>query len=237
MQRTGWPAIIGWCRWATLAAAGATSPILAFAQVPKSASLAQLVVFVPSKAAQPSQFVPQGWVLEQQKVTDLNGDGLADALLLMRKSDTGGTPPRILAVVLRQKNGYALAEMNSRLIPHSDNPNQEDPMADGEITAQPGSFYLKLTLTSGAGSYEMETLHYHFRHQDGCFRLVGYDRMETNRATLDTHDLTVNFLTGTVIHRTGNAQSDATEEKSDTLKTNPRLCLRDLDNAAVFHPQ
>ena len=144
---------------------------------------------------------------------------------------------RILAVVLRQKDGYELAEMNSRLIPHSDNSSHEDPMADGELTAQPGGFNLKLTLMSGAGSYEMETLHYRFRYQDGCFRLVGYDRMETNRATLDTHDLIVDFLTGVVIRRTGNAQSDATEEKSDTLKTNPRLCFRDLDNAEVFHPQ
>ena len=237
MQRTGWSAILGWCRWATLATVATTFPILAFAQVSRSASPAQLVVSVPSKAAQPSQFVPKGWVLEEQKVADLNGDGRDDALLLMRKSDSAGTPPRILAAVLRQKHGYALAEMNSRLIPHSDNTSHEDPMADGELTAQPGGFNLKLTLMSGAGSYEMETLHYRFRYQDGCFRLVGYDRMETNRATLDTHDLIVDFLTGVVIHRTGNAQSDATEEKSDTLKTNPRLCFRDLDNAAVFHPQ
>jgi hypothetical protein len=192
---------------------------------------------VPSKAAEPSQFVPHSWVLEQQKVADLNGDGHADALLLMRKSDSAGTPPRILAVALRDLNSYALEEMNSRIIPHSDDTTHEDPIADGGLAVQPGGFSLKLTLMSGAGSYEMQTLYYHFRYQDGCFRLVGYDRMETNRSTLDTHDMIVNFLTGTVIHRTGNAQSDATAEKSYTLKSNPCLCLRDLDSAAEFDPK
>jgi hypothetical protein len=237
MQRCGWSAIPRWCQWATIAAAAVTCPMLAFAQVSTSASPAPPAVPVPSTAAQPSQFVPWGWVLEQQKIADLNGDGRDDALLLIRKSDSGRTPQRILAVVLRQPNGYALAEMNSRLIPHGDNIDQEDPMADGELTAQPGGFDVKLTLMSGAGSYEMATLLYHFRYQDGCFRLIGYDRMETNRATLDTNDLSVNFLTGAVTHRTGNAQSDATREKSDRLKTNSRLCFGDLDNAAVFHPQ
>lgn len=238
MQRTVWSAILGRCRRATLAVVAAW-PMLAGAQVSTSTSptSAPLAVPVPSKAAQPAQFVPHGWVLEQQKVADLNRDGRDDALLLMRKSDFSGTPQRILAVVLRQESGYALAEMNSRLIPHSDNTTQEDPMADGELTVQRGGFDIRLTLMSGAGSYEMATLHYRFRYQHGCFRLIAYDRMETNRATLDTHDLIVNFLTGAVIHRTGNAQSDAAEEKIDTLKTNPRLCFGNLDNAAVFHPQ
>ena len=84
-------------------------------------------------------------------------------------------------VALRQNDGYALAEMNSRLIPHSEETSYEDPMTDGELLAGPGSFSLKLTLISGAGSYEMETLHYRFRYQEGCFRLVVYDRMKTNR--------------------------------------------------------
>jgi hypothetical protein len=140
-------------------------------------------------------------------------------------------------VVLRQKHGYALAEMNSRIIPHSDDTSYEDPMADGELTAQPGYFSLKLTIMSGAGSYQMETLHYRFHYQNGCFRLIGYDRMQTNRATLDTNDLIIDFLAGEAIQRTGNAQSDAEEKKRDTLKTNPRLCFRDLDDAIVFHPQ
>lgn len=224
-RSTGRPAILGWCRWAALAAA-AVWPSLAGAQTP------------PAHAAQLSQFVPEGWVLEQQKVADFNGDGREDALLLMRRPAATGTPYRMLAVVLRQPGGnagYLLAELNRRLIPRSDDPGQEDPMADGEITVRPGGFDIKLTLLAGAGSYQTATLRYRFRYQNGCFLLIGYDRMETHRATLDTRDLSVNFLTGAVVHRTGNAQS-ATEERREKLKTNPRRCLRDLDNAAGFNP-
>jgi hypothetical protein len=222
----------GWCCVARLAAAVAC-PLLAVAQVPPPGD-----VLVPARAAQPAQFVPEGWVLEQQRVADLNGDGRADALLLMRRPAASGTPQRILAVVLRRRGanaGYALAELNRRLIPYSDDTSQEDPMADGELTVQRGGFGIKLTLLAGSGSYQTATVRYRFRYQDGCFRLIGYDRMETQRATLDTRDLSIDFLTGGVLHRTGNEQS-ATAEQRDKLKTNPRRCFGELESAAAFNP-
>jgi hypothetical protein len=194
---------------------------------------------LPLKAAKPAEFVPKGWILEQQKVADLNGDGLPDALLLMRRPQTSGTPQRILAVVLRQRGanaGYALSEVNDRLIPHSDDSKQEDPMADGELTVRRRGFDIKLTLLSGVGSYQTATLRYRFRYQDGCFRLIGYDRMETHRGTLETRDLSINFLTGAVVHRTGNAQSGDAKEQREQLKTNPRRCFGELDSAATFSP-
>jgi hypothetical protein len=194
---------------------------------------------VPLTAPKPNQFVPKGWTLEQQKFADLNGDGRADALLLMRRPQASGTPERILAVVLRQRGSntaYALSEMNGRLIPRSDDAKQEDAMADGELTVRRGGFDVKLTLLAGVGSYQTATLRYRFRYQDGCFRLIAYDRMETHRGTLDTHDLSINFLTGSVVHRSGNAQSDATKEHREKLKSNPRRCLGELDSAAAFNP-
>jgi hypothetical protein len=240
MQRTVWSRIPGWRCWATLAAVAAW-PLLAAAQVSTPATPAPPpAVQVPSKAAQPSGFVPKGWVLEQQKVADLNGDGLDDALLLMRRTGGGGTPERILVVVLRRPGanaGYVLGEMNRRLIPHSDDASLEDPMADGELTAQRGGFDIKLSLLAGAGSYQMANVQYHFRYQDGCFRLVSYDRLGTNRSTLETRDLSVNLLTGESVQRTGSEESDATQERRDKLKSNPHLCFGDLDSAETFHPQ
>jgi hypothetical protein len=182
--------------------------------------------------------VPNGWELEQQKVADLNADGFADALLMMRRPQPNGTPRRVLAVVLRQPGqaaGYVLSEINSRLIPRAGE-TLEDPMADGELTVRRGGFEVKFTLLSGIGSYTTATFRYRFRYQDGCFRLIGYDRMETNRGTLDTGDLSVNFLTSEVVHRTGNAQSDVTKERHEKLKNNIRRCFSELGSAALFNP-
>ena len=237
MQRTDRWTLPGWCRPARLLVAAAC-PLLAAAQVPASVTPPSRDVLVPARAAQPAQFVPKGWVLEQQKVADFNGDGRDDALVLMRRPAASGTPQRILAVVLRRRGvnaGYALAESNRRLIPYGDVAMQEDPMADGELTLQPGGFAIKLTLLAGSGSYQMATVRYRFRYQDGCFRLIGYDRMETQRATLDTRDLSIDFLTGDVLHRTGNEQS-ATAEQRDKLKTNPRRCFGVLESATAFDP-
>jgi hypothetical protein len=126
--------------------------------------------------------------------------------------------------------------MNGRLIPGSDDPKQEDPMADGELTVRRGGFDVKMTLLSGVGSYQTSTVRYRLRYQDGCFRLIGYDRMETHRGTLDTRDLSVNFLTGSVVHRTGNAQSDAIKERREKLTSNPHRCFGELESAAAFKP-
>jgi hypothetical protein len=223
-------------RYVRLASA-AVLQMLAAAQSPVPGPVAPPpAVQVPARAAQPAQFVPEGWIVEQQKVADFNGDGRDDALLLMRPRQASGVPQRILAVVLRQRGGYTLAELNRRLIPQADGSAQEDPMADGELNARPGGFDLKLALVAGAGSYQMATVRYRFRYVGGCFRLIGYDRMETHRATLATHDVSINFLTGAVVHRTGNAQSDVREERSEKLKANPRRCFGDLTSAADFNP-
>jgi hypothetical protein len=222
-------------------ASAAILPLLAAAQAPAPAgSVAPPpAVQVPARAAQPAGFVPEGWVVEQQEVADFNGDGLADALLMMRPREASGVPQRILAVVLRQRGagaGYKLAEVNRRLIPQADGSAQEDPMADGKLDARPGGFDIKLTLMAGAGSYLSATVRYRFRYEGGCFRLTGYDRMETHRATLATHDLSIDFLTGAVVRRTGNQQSDAVEERREKLKSNPRRCFGDLNSAAGFDP-
>ena len=193
---------------------------------------------VPERAANPAEFVPKGWDLEQQKVADLNGDGSDDALLIMRRPEPSGAPQRILAVVLRQRGrtaGYVLSELNSRLIPRTGE-TQEDPLADAEFIVRRGGFEVKFTLLAGIGSYETATFRYRFRYQNGCFRLIGYDRMETNRGTLETRDLSINFLTGEVVRRAGNAQSDATKEQHEKLKDNVCRCFGELGSAAMFNP-
>jgi hypothetical protein len=199
-----------------------------------------LAQVIPVKAATVQEFVPQGWTLEQHKVGDLNGDGRRDVLILLRRAPGAkGTPERILAVALRASGAsprYELFESNAQLFPRSDDEGQEDPMADGELLLRPRGFEVKFSLMSSAGSYQTMTVRYRFRFDRDCFRLIGYDRMETHRGTLDTRDTSVNFLSGAVIQRTGNAESNRMKVRRDKLKLNPRQCFGKLESAATFSP-
>jgi hypothetical protein len=199
-----------------------------------------LAQVIPSKAATVREFVPQGWTLEQQKSADFNADGRKDVLLLLRRAEAAkGSPERIIAVALRASSaraGYELFESNRQLIPRTDDESQENPMADGELIVRPRGFEVKFSLMSSSGSYQMMTVRYRFRFDRDCFRLIGYDRMETHRGTLDTRDTSVNFLTGAVIQRTGNAQSSGSKTRRHKLTSNPRLCLGKLESAATFNP-
>jgi hypothetical protein len=142
----------------------------------------------------------------------------------------------VLAVLLRAQGGWVLAERNHRLVPRVDLSSQEDPMSNGEISVRPGGFSISLGLAATLGSYQAATLRYRFRYQGGCMRLIGYDRLELHRATLDTKDLSINFLDGAVLHTTGNAQTEVSQQRRERLPIPPRLCLRELDDAASFKP-
>jgi len=224
-------------RSAALLAAVAVCPAIALAQLapPVDAAMARL----PAAAATVESLVPVGWAIEQRHHADFNRDGHADVLLLLRQAAaTDTTPLRILLVALATATppGYALSAANARLVPRDASGTLEDPMANGEITVRPGGFELKLGMVPGAGSYLTATMRYRFRREGGCFRLIGYDRAETHRGTLDIRDLSVNFLTGAVIQTTGNAKSNATQTVRKRLAANPRRCLADLGSGWTFDP-
>lgn len=207
---------------------------------------------LPPRAPSVDAMVPAGWAIEQQQRADLNRDGRRDTLLLLQRlpaaeaaSAPGGqadtrderSPQRAIAVLLGVRGGYALAALNARLVPRVDLASQEDPLADGELVARRGGFDLKLSLLAGVGSYQSASLRYRFRYRDGCFQLVGYDRFETHRATLDTQDLSIDFLAGTVVRTTGNAQSGARQVRRERLAEPPRrTCFQELGSAADYQP-
>jgi hypothetical protein len=191
-----------------------------------------------------ASFVPTGWLIEQRGDADLNNDGYEDALLLLRE-DTGAgagsreslSPTRIIVVLLGASGGFALAASNSKLIPQVHLSRHEDPLANGEFRARTGSFEIKLALVSVVGSYLSAVMRYRFAYETGCFRLVGYERLETHRATLDTSDLRIDYLTGVVARAAGNASVDAGKAvQTSRLSDPPRRCLEQLGNAAEFVP-
>jgi hypothetical protein len=194
---------------------------------------------LPQAGATVESLVPQGWTIERRHQADFNRDGRTDVLLLIRDTAAqGATPRRMLLVALAtaQPPGYVRSAANAQLVPRDASGQLEDPMADGEIAVRPGGFDLKIGMMPATGSYLAATMRYRFRFEGGCFRLIGYDRAETHRGTLDTRDVSVNFLTGAVIQTTGNAQSSPTKTERTRLTSNPRRCLGDLPSGWTFDP-
>jgi hypothetical protein len=224
-------------RIALLLAALAVWPAIAGAQSkpPADAPMPEL----PPRGGTVESLVPRGWTIEQRHQADFNRDGRTDALLLIRDSAQQEAMPRrilLVAVATAQPSSYVRSAANGRLVPRDDSGQLEDPMADGEITVRPGGFDLKIGMMPATGSYLAATMRYRFRFEGGCFRLIGYDRAETHRGTLDTRDVSVNFLTGAVIQTTGNAQSSPTKTQRTRLSSNPRRCLGDLPSGWTFDP-
>jgi hypothetical protein len=197
---------------------------------------------LPAQAATPEAFVPAGWQIEQRQSVDLDRDGRPDAVLLLRPDTppaapgAGTSPERVLAVLKAGRGGWQLAGANARLVPQVELATQEDPLANGELLAERGSAVLALGLGSTAGSYLSAMVRYRFRIEGGCVRLIGYDRLQTHRGTQETQDSSVNFLTGAVLHTSGNAQGDTTAKRRARLAANPRRCLDTLDSATSFSP-
>jgi len=224
-------------QWAVLMSA-CLAPLAALAQAPSD------LPTLPASASSIAEFVPSGWSIEQQHSADFGRNGRRGVLLLLRMGGDAGSaggnggmsPARILAPLVRTRAGYTRVGQNGRLIPRVDLASQEDPMANGEIAVRTGGFDLRLGLMSGVGSYLTASLKFRFRLEGGCFRLIGFDRLETHRATLATQDLSINFLRGTLVRTSGNAQSDASQQTRERLKSNPRRCLEDLPSAAEFQP-
>jgi hypothetical protein len=200
----------------------------------------------PASAAALAALVPRGWRIEQRFEADFDGDGQSDLLLLLRQNDLskivavkGGKPrntnPRRLVAALAAADGYRVAAVNQKLIPVSA-AAIEDPLANGEISVAPGAFDIQIGLMAGAGSYQSATMNFHFRYRDACFRLVAYERGEIHRGTLDTRDLIVDYLGGTVVRATGNAQNDSKDKRQQFKAELPKRCFEDIGDGWTFDP-
>jgi hypothetical protein len=214
--------------WPALTAAQSTPPV--DAPVPA----------LPPAGGTVESLVPRGWTIEQRHHADFNRDGRNDVLLLIRDNMAQGSTPRrivLVALATAQPSGYVRSAANAQFVPRDLSGQLEDPMADGEIMVRPGGFDFQIGMMPATGSYLAATMRYRFRFEGGCFRLIGYDRAETHRGTLDTRDVSVNFLTGAVIRTTGNAQSSGrTQSQRSRLTANPRRCLGDLPSGWTFDP-
>ena len=206
---------------------------------------------LPAQGAAIDAFVPAGWALEQRDEGDLDKDGRADVVMVLRMlspanviandglgADRFDTNPRMLVVLFAGEGGYRLVLQDHALIPRPDNPVMDDYLdGDDAVTVRRGAFTVSLRSWASAGSWYTSATTFTFRHQDGCFRLIGYDQAWLHRATGETGSTSLNFAAGKGVFEQGTMESDAPlASKTVTIPPRPLPCLQDIGNGFEFDP-
>jgi hypothetical protein len=204
---------------------------------------------LPAQGRDAAAFVPGGWTLEFERRGDLNGDGRADLLLVLKMADPRNvldnagfgpdrfdTNPRMLAVAFAEGDGYRLALRDHALIPRPDAPNMEDYLDGGEPAIARGAFSVNLHQFSSAGSWNTSETTFLFRYRQDCFQLIGYDMRGLHRGSGEVDEISVNYLTGKAKLRTGSIEDSALRTQWRQLPRQPLRCLQQVGDGLAFDP-
>jgi hypothetical protein len=208
---------------------------------------------LPRQAETAEGFVPSGWVLEVQVSGDLNQDGNADLVLVLRQNNPANaienfegfgeksfdTNPRILAIAFRDGGSgkFNLQLQNHTLIPRRTEPAADDPFdKDIGIATVRDGFQVRLNWFMSAGGWETFNTTYTFRHRSGRFELIGYDRDTTHRGSGDTTSLSINYLTRKVKKTAGHISRDAEKVRWQTLSQRLAPTLERIGDGLSFEP-
>jgi hypothetical protein len=202
---------------------------------------------LPGSGTSAKDFVPAGWKLEREQRGDLDKDGREDLALVLRmdaaenRVDRGGperldTNPRMLAVALaREGGGYRKVLQDHELLPRVLGSNVEEPLDEDGLSITKGLLKVKLRLFLSMGGWTTYTNRFTFRFQEGCFKLIGYDRAEVNRGSGATEDVSINYLTGQGWKAKGSIESDKPGKRVKlTPSRRPLRCLGEVGNGLEF---
>ena len=171
---------------------------------------------IPAQAANPAQFAPSGWKIEQQVKGDLNGDSLVDyAIKLVEdkpEKNSEGDPTergRALVIVLATKGGkFERAGVADKLL---------------QCTRCGGAFYgvvespanvsidkAVVVVEQDHGSRDVTDTTYRFRFDSATqrFVLIGFDLSDVDRLTASGVTESTNYLTGIRITTRGKGNRD-----------------------------
>lgn len=161
-------------------------------------ALAKPLAGVPATGTQAPQFAPPGWQLEGATPCELNGDALPDLIIVLIQSPRDGADltdrKRALVWVHGTANGYALIDSNVGLLAAFNGLgiNGGDAAPEIEVSKRVAS----ITLTGGSAD-AYGTVH-RFRFEKGVVRLIGRERSDYSRHTLEQNATSENLLTGVV---------------------------------------
>lgn len=209
---------------------------------------------IAARAERPADFVPEGWRLEHLARGHLDTDDVEDAVLLLRMDDARNvvdnaglgpdefdTNPRMLVAAFAEPGGgFRRALADHALIPRPENPVLDDvldsdPAEAVRIDSARRSLSVRLHSWASAGTWFTRNVVFTFRHQDGCFRLIGYDDSELHRASLETREASANYLTGRAWTREGSAEKDEPGPKRWTrFDASEPVCLERIGDGFAF---
>jgi hypothetical protein len=207
---------------------------------------------IVERGAADGAFLPNGWKQVQRLAGDLDRDGREDLVLLLRMASAANvvkqpamgeepfdTNPWLLVVALKEPDGtYRRVVADHALIPRPEDPLLVDPFPEGSLTlSDKGVLKLRLDWFRSMGGWTSWNNAFAFRFQDGCMRLIGFDRAEVTRNTGETEDVSVNYLTGKGWVRKGNFEQEGPgKQRPFKLKKNPVVCLEAVGNGLEFLP-
>lgn len=195
------------------------------------------VLAQPTNQAVFRDFVPPDYSVVLQNEADLNGDGLPDLLLVLKKIGESDTP-RPLVVLFQERAGqYALSIRTDKAIPES---------GSGGVASTDGFDGIKMTrngfvISQFGGSSVRHSFDWKFRYQDGDWYLIGETELiggpgvscppikRRKAPPCGAYKMDTNFLTRKQI---GTVYFD--EGTYTVRRTTPK---RDLIRLADFYPE
>jgi len=202
---------------------------------------------IAKSAATPDAFIPKGWKQVQLAQGDLNRDGKADFAMVVRMDSAANriapswnpetrydTNPWMLIAAFRDGSGYKLALSDHQLIPRHENPNADEEF--DEINVGNGNLKITMHVFLSAGGWQMGGTTYTFRWQDGGFKLIGFDRDSTMRNSGETEEVSINYLTGRKVLKTGTIESDAQKTTEGRIARKPLIDLAAIGDGLMFDP-
>jgi len=201
--------------------------LTAFVSLLATGALAKPLTGVPATGTQAPQFAPPGWQLEGSTPCELNGDAMPDLLIVLIESPKDADRKRALVWVHGTATGYSLVDSNVGLLAPLNGLgiNGGDAAPEVEVSKR----VVSITLTGGSAD-AYGTVH-RFRFDKGVVRLIGVERSNYSRNTLEQNNTSENLLTGVLETSYEPPQDDKKKKawkKRETKPVRAPVPLRDV---------